>query len=78
MKFQLVVRILSNVRFTFIKLQACIFFPQNFSYIIFLSCSKSAILSKFASAAELINTPIFWQGHHENMVSAPQITSGFY
>lgn len=30
MKFLLVVRILSNVRFIFIKLQACIFFPQIF------------------------------------------------
>lgn len=41
--------------------------PPNSAYVIFQTCAKPSVPSKFASAAEFFNTSVLCQGNNENI-----------
>lgn len=54
-----------------------LFSPLSSAYIIFQTCSKPLLPSKFASAAEFTSISVLFQGNHENIFSSLEIWLAF-
>lgn len=68
MKFQITARVLFNAALSFVKCKTSS--PPhhlNSAYVIFQTCAKPSVPSKFASAAEFFNTSVLCQGNNENI-----------